>query len=344
MNEEDNELISRILNGDEEFRARFFLKRCRPMIHGIIHKVFRDNAEYNELVNKLYIHVMENDCARLRTYNVDGSLFGWLKQVAWNFFVKKAKKDQGINQLRTLLLDETGKVIDPEPVDYGNPHPGDAMDVDTVLDMVKIERDRMVLEKYYLEDMPEDKIAKLLGVNTDTLYTIKNRATNRLKKAARFATSAESDCAVVSEQYVLDFFEIHKSLEKVRMLAIEKGWLEETGMKLENIGKICSYYGLTIKKGNFTLPQIIHALDLGESVITLVDGGELISDPLEERLEDALVGGLADHSVVVLDVDESSRKMWIFDPAIGNIPLSISLDHFMDAWDDSNRYALIISK
>lgn len=346
MTVEERTIVDNLLSGDAKTREHFFLRRCRPLINGIIHRVYRDKAEYDALVNELYIHIMENDCARLRTFvgKNEGSLFGWLRKVAWHFFVEKAQKEQNISSMRVLLYDHEGEIIDPDPVDNGNSQPGVAMDVETVLDMAKLERDRLVLEKYYLEDMPKDEIAELLGVDINTLYTIKNRAENRVKKAARFATSAESDCAVVSEQYVLDFFEIHKSLEKVRMLAIEKGWLEETGMKLENIGKICSYYGLSIKKGNYTLQQIIRALDMGKSVITLVDGGELISDPLEERLEDAIVGGLADHSVVVLDVDEEDKKMWIFDPAIGTIPLAVSLDHFMDAWDDSGRYAMIISK
>lgn len=59
----------------------------------------------------------------------------------------------------------------------------------------------------------------------------------------------------------------------------------------------------------------------GNQVMAAVDGGELIGDPLEERLEDILVGGIVDHCVVVL-----------------------SIAHFMDAWKDSDYYCVIISR
>ena len=75
-----------------------------------------------------------------------------------------------------------------------------------------------------------------------------------------------------------------------------------------------------------------------------VDGGELIGDPLEERLEDILVGGIVDHCVVVLSVSIENDEVSLYDPAFGVIPLAVSIAHFMDAWKDSDYYCVIISR
>lgn len=86
------------------------------------------------------------------------------------------------------------------------------------------------------------------------------------------------------------------------------------------------------------------ALDKGYQVMAAVDGGELIGDPLEERLEAFLVGGILDHCVVVLSVDMENDEVSLYDPAFGVILLTVSLTHFMDAWKDSEYYCVLISR
>ena len=86
------------------------------------------------------------------------------------------------------------------------------------------------------------------------------------------------------------------------------------------------------------------ALDEGKQVIAAVDGGELIGDPVEERIEDVFVGEIVDHCVVVLAVDIDMDEVALFDPAFGPIPLSVSIAHFMDAWADSNYHCVLIGR
>ena len=95
---------------------------------------------------------------------------------------------------------------------------------------------------------------------------------------------------------------------------------------------------------DYTATDIMKALEEGKQVIAAVDGGELIGDPVEERLEDVFVGGIVDHCVVVLGIDVDMDDVALYDPAFGPIPLSVSVAHFLDAWADSNYHCILIGQ
>lgn len=90
--------------------------------------------------------------------------------------------------------------------------------------------------------------------------------------------------------------------------------------------------------------MISAAINAEKQVLVAVDGGELIGNPFEEKLEDALVGGIADHCVVVLNYDEEDNKVMLFNPAFGDIPLTVSTETFLDSWEDSGNYTIEVSK
>lgn len=94
--------------------------------------------------------------------------------------------------------------------------------------------------------------------------------------------------------------------------------------------------------GLATFEDLVYALDKDKQVIVAVDGGEITGNPIEERLEDAFAGEVSDHTVVVLTIDESAGEVCLYDPACGPMPLTVELDRFIDAWDDSGNFALIV--
>lgn len=71
-------------------------------------------------------------------------------------------------------------------------------------------------------------------------------------------------------------------------------------------------------------------------------GAVLTGNPIEERLEDAFAGEVSNHTVVVLTIDKSADKVCLYDPACGPMPLTVELDRFIDAWNDSGNFALIV--
>lgn len=347
MTSEERRIINGLLAKDNKITRVFFFTKCRPMFHSIIHNVFRDNADYDELVNELYVYLMDKDGRRLRTFGQNDAednqqetafaLIKWLKTTAWRFFAEKAEREQSIEEQRKFVWDEDGEEVDVEVEDRNNVDPQVEIDANIFFDMIKLERDREVLKKYFVEDLEADVISEKLGISKENLYNIKKRALNRLQQAARHATSEESLCSIICEQYVLDTFGIHKSLDFLRALSEEMGWITDTGVTLENIGAICRSFGFRTKsRAHADLTDISAALDSGHQVIVAVDGGELIGNAALELLEDHFFGEISDHCVVVLTVEEETVTM--YDPAFGTTPLTVNSDHFLDAWEDSGRY------
>ena len=165
-----------------------------------------------------------------------------------------------------------------------------------------------------------------------------------MEKIARIArATGDALCAVRCEEFVLHCFGIHKALDELKELAVSEGWLSDEGALVEDLGNTSRYFGLHVEtEKNADLPIITRALSEGKQVIAAVDGGELIGNPVEERLEDVFAGGIVDHCVVVLAVDIQADEVALFDPAFGAVPLTVTLAHFLDAWADSNYHCVLI--
>ena len=70
-------------------------------------------------------------------------------------------------------------------------------------------------------------------------------------------------------------------------------------------------------------------------------------DPLcaeYESLEDRIAGPRPDHCVVVLSCDPDSDEVVCYDPSSGEIPVSIPVSAFLDAWKDSENYMVTVGK
>ena len=352
MTTEERRIIDGLLAKDPGITRDFFYKKCRPMFHGIIHEVFRDNMDYDDLINDFYVYLMENDGRRLKTFGTVDSgqiihdheafaLLSWIRITARRYFIRKYKLELAQVENRENAVDKDGRPVEIEYADESLEDPWARNDLDTLLSMTS-PRDREVLKKYFIQDMDAEEISAELGISLANLYNIKSRALKRLEEMARHAAGPGSMCTIVCEQYALDVFGIHKSLYALAELAKENGWLEESGMSLDNFGKISSFFGLKVLSGMATYEDLVYALNKDKQVIVAVDGGELTGNPLEECLEDVLAGGVSDHTVVVLTVDESSKTVSIYDPSQGPMPITVDLDRFIDAWNDSGNFALIV--
>lgn len=342
MTENEKRIIEGLISRDEKVTNDFFYARCKPLLSSVAREVFMEDMDYDEIIDGLYNYLTADNGAVLRQFAGKGNrstIYKWLRNTAKSYFQKRKKE---------AVIDSHSK----QPLCIGNVgEPADKikqnkeMNVAAMLDMIDLERDRLVLEKIDIEGVSYDELAAQTGLSKANLYNIRKRALERLKKKARIALSdADALCAIRCEQYVLDMFGIHKPLFELKRLAEDKGWLTDTGVAIENLGNIPRQYGLTVRTYKSDLKKISAAIDAGKQVLVAVDGGELIGNPFEEKLEDALVGGIADHCVVVLNYDEDENKVILFNPAFGDIPLTISSETFLDAWQDSGNYTIEVSK
>lgn len=338
----DQEIIQGLIDRDEKITQDFFFRRCQPLIYALISKFYPKGADYDELVNDLYLHLMENNARRLRQWEGRSSIYQWLKMVARNFFLDKINRER-------VIETETDKRLYHKVNEYAtadNSANEAVMDVAAILDLIENENYRIVLQKHVIEGMSFDDLEKVTGIKKANLYNIKKRALNAMEKIARIARSrGDVLCAVRCEEFILHCFGIHKAVPELRDLALDKGWLTEDGTYVQDLGNTAEELGLRVEKvEDATLQDIIKAIDERKQVIAAVDGGELIGDPLEERIEDVFVGKIVDHCVVVLSVSVENDEVALYDPAFGPIPLTVSIAHFLDAWEDSNYHSVFISR
>ena len=337
----DQEIIQGLIERNERITREFFFRRCQPLFFALIAKFYPSGADYDELVNELYLHLMENDARRLRQWEGRSSIYQWLKMVARNFFLDK------INRERVIETD-TDKRLLIKANDYAtadNSANEAVMDVAAILDLIENDNYRLVLQKHVIEGMSFDDLEKVTGIKKANLYNIKKRALNAMEKIARIARSrGDVLCAVRCEEFILHCFGIHKAVPELRDLALDKGWLTDDGAYVKDLGNTAEHFGLKVEKmEDATLQDIIKATDEGKQVIAAVDGGELIGDPLEERIEDVFVGKIVDHCVVVLSVSVENDEVALYDPAFGPIPITVSIAHFLDAWEDSDYHCVFVS-
>ena len=336
----DQAIVQGLIARDPQVTRQFFYQNCLPLLYKLISEVFSTHVDYDEMVNELYIYLMAHDAQRLRSYNGNSSIYQWLKTVARRFFIDL--------KLHGRVIEDESKEPpygkDEETTDSSKQEA--RMDVAALLDQLSNERYRFVLKKVVLEGMDYDELAKITGLKKSNLYNIKRRALAELERIARLATTSDGAmCAIMCEEFILHVFGIHKTLEELRILASSQGWLKSDGVEVMDLGAIPEYFGLTVaKRAPADLEDVEKALNRGYQVIVAVDGGELAGDPVEELAEDVLAGGVADHCVVVLSMDRESDTVVIFDPAIGVIPLTVSVDHFADAWADSDNYMVTIKR
>lgn len=152
-------------------------------------------------------------------------------------------------------------------------------------------------------------------------------------------------CCLECEKYVLFHCGIDFDEQDITQKALHNGWLKEKGTALHNVGRILEQAGLVVvRQYGCRIQDIVDALQAGENVIVALDGGELTGNAMRERMEDTYIGGLPDHTVVVIDCDLNNKTITLFDPNSPREKDVYPIEQFLDAWADSTYYLVIIKK
>ena len=154
----------------------------------------------------------------------------------------------------------------------------------------------------------------------------------------------ENYCCLECEKYILRKLNIEFNEEELLQNAVKNGWQKEGGTALHNVGRHLESKGLVVtRQYNALIKDIANALDDNEYVIVAVDGGELLGNRTDEKIEDISIGQIPDHTVVVLSLDEKSNTITLFDPNSSNAGDTYQLEQFKDAWNDSKNYLVTIT-
>ena len=166
-----------------------------------------------------------------------------------------------------------------------------------------------------------------------------------LPMTAMAATCSEENyCCLECEKYILRRLDIEFNEDQLLQNAIQNGWQKEKGTALHNVGRHLENKGLLVNRQyNASIEDIATALKENECVIVAVDGGELLGNRTDEKIEDLLIGQIPDHTVVVLSLDEKSNTITLFDPNSSNAEDTYSIEQLKDAWNDSKNYLVTIT-
>lgn len=152
-----------------------------------------------------------------------------------------------------------------------------------------------------------------------------------------------SFCCLECEKWVLRRRSINYDEQQLLNNALRNGWLKENGTALHNVGRHLETAGLTVvRQYDCQLQDISDALSQGFDVIIAVDGGELLGNPHIEQIEDALLGEMPDHTVVVIACDMHAQTITLFDPNSSHLHDQYSFAQFANAWKDARNYMVII--
>ena len=173
----DREIIEGLIARDNRVTEEFFFDKCRPLFCSIMQKVFDYEVEYDEMVNELYVYLMENDAIKLRNFEYRSSVYQWLKVLAIRFFINK----------RGRMIDDTSQET---------PYDGHQQMVDSETDMtaegdmerlfnnMPSKRYVYVIRRLILEDWEYEDLAKDMNITTANLYNIRRRAMAQLTRVA----------------------------------------------------------------------------------------------------------------------------------------------------------------
>ena len=173
----DQEIIQGLIARDNRVTKEFFFDKCCPLFYSIMTKVFDYEVEYDEMVNELYVYLMENDAIKLRNFEYRSSVYQWLKVLAIRFFINK----------RGRLIDDTSQ---DTPYD-GRQQMADTErdmtaegDMERLFDNMPSKRYVYVIRRLILEDCEYEDLAKEMNITTANLYNIRRRAMAQLTRAA----------------------------------------------------------------------------------------------------------------------------------------------------------------
>lgn len=173
----DKEIITGLINRDNRVTKEFFFDKCRPLFYSVMKLVFNYEVEYDEMVNELYVYLMEDDAYKLRNFEYRSSVYTWLKVLAIRFFVKKrgqmiennSKETpyDGREAVTTSLSDKTAE-----------------FDIESLLEAMPTKRYVFVIRRLILKECKPEVLAQEMNITTANLYNIRRRAMAQMIRIA----------------------------------------------------------------------------------------------------------------------------------------------------------------
>lgn len=183
MDVEDKIIIDGLITRDNIITSNF-LKKYRPLFINAISVVFDYSVDMDECINELYLYLMKDEAAKLKSFEGRCTLGAWLKIVTIRFFKDLRDANKVIDNISKEPLFENGSGNSENEVDNTLDALEAKKDIEQLFRLMKNERYVMVIRSLILEDKKPEYIARFMGITVANLYNIKKRALKRMAEIA----------------------------------------------------------------------------------------------------------------------------------------------------------------
>lgn len=173
----EKEIIEGLISRDNRITEEFFFVKCRPLFYSIMRLVFDYEVEYNEMVNELYIYLMEDDASKLRNFEYRSTIYIWLKVLAIRYFIKIRARmiEDSTHEAPYEVQDTVMESQSGSTAEY---------DIEHLLEALPTKRYVHVIRRLILEDCKPEVLAQEMNITTANLYNIKRRSIAQLIRIA----------------------------------------------------------------------------------------------------------------------------------------------------------------
>jgi hypothetical protein len=172
----EQEIIEGLVNRDKQITEDFFFGNCRPLFYSVMKFVFNYEVEYDEMVNELYLYLMEDDAAKLRNFQYRSSVYQWLKILSIRFFIKRRARMIDSCSHETPY-DRQGHTVQESDTfaEY---------DLERLFEAMPTKRYVYVIRRLILEDCEPEELALDMNITIANLYNVKRRSMAQLTRIA----------------------------------------------------------------------------------------------------------------------------------------------------------------
>lgn len=178
----DRELVAAVTSGNQNAIVYMFYTKYSATFQYHIYKLFNGKVDVSDLVDELFMFLLEDDWRRLRSFDPEkSSLSTWISTVSFRFFRDYKRSKIDLNGLITISDKwETFRGDWMESVEAGL-----KMDIDQAIEGIKKDRDREIAKRLFIEDKEYEVVAEEFGLTVDYVYTVKNRIVKQLRSSLK---------------------------------------------------------------------------------------------------------------------------------------------------------------
>lgn len=173
---EDQELIEKLAREDtRNFAFNQLVRKYQERIYWHVRKMVLDHDDSDDVVQEVFIKVWKN----LHSFRQDAQLFTWIYRIATNECLNFLKKKKRVSMMS--LTDYQDILV--SKLDMSVQMDGDAIEIKLQKALLTLpDKQRLVFNMKYFDDMKYDEIAKITGTSVGGLKASYHHAVKKIEE------------------------------------------------------------------------------------------------------------------------------------------------------------------